>query len=314
MAKKKKFSYKNLKVNEEDLAVTKIGEMPDENKNPIFIFFVFGILIVFIFFLPDVVQYIHPENATIMENPTSSENNPAIEETSQNELVYYDLNDSLAITLEEGIKVDHFKISNDTLFFTITNNKISKFYFSKRNYFAELYTEDKTLLERIILTKDSIAKDNSKDFSYSIQSSTASNVAKIVFVEKEIEDYPNVVLTKNEDAMETLTCVKDYETIVYKFKDEKLTSITDTVNYTKSGSELDYQMDLSLWQNRVNTYNTIAGMSSSFISNDTGFIVNTVLDLANVKISSVDNVNYYEYETLAKVVSFEMEARGFRCS
>lgn len=314
MAKKKKFSYKNLKVNEEDLAVTKIGEMPDENKNPIFIFFVFGILIVFIFFLPDVVQYIHPENATIMENPTSSENNPAIEETSQNELVYYDLNDSLAITLEEGIKVDHFKISNDTLFFTITNNKISKFYFSKRNYFVELYTEDKTLLERIILTKDSIAKDNSKDFSYSIQSSTASNVAKIVFVEKEIEDYPNVVLTKNEDAMETLTCVKDYETIVYKFKDEKLTSITDTVNYTKSGSELDYQMDLSLWQNRVNTYNTIAGMSSSFISNDTGFIVNTVLDLANVKISSVDNVNYYEYETLAKVVSFEMEARGFRCS
>lgn len=314
MAKKKKFSYKNLKVNEEDLAVTKIGEMPDENKNPIFIFFVFGILIVFIFFLPDVVQYIHPENATIMENPTSSENNPVIEETSQSELVYYDLNDSLAITLEEGIKVDHFKISNDTLFFTITNNKISKFYFSKRNYFVELYTEDKTLLERIILTKDSIAKDNSKDFSYSIQSSTASNVAKIVFVEKEIEDYPNVVLTKNEDAMETLTCVKDYETIVYKFKDEKLTSITDTVNYTKSGSELDYQMDLSLWQNRVNTYNTIAGMSSSFISNDTGFIVNTVLDLANVKISSVDNVNYYEYETLAKVVSFEMEARGFRCS
>lgn len=314
MAKKKKFSYKNLKVNEEELAITKIGEMPNANKSPIFIFFVFGILIVFIFFLPDIVQYIQPEDSTMINNPTSSESNPISEEIIQKELVYYDLNDSLSLDLEEGIKADRFKVSNNTLSFRITNNKISKFYFSKRNYFVELYTADKTLLERVILNKDSIAKDNSKDFNYSIKASTATNATKIVFVEKKVEDYPNVILTQNEDALETLTCIKNYETIVYKFKEEKLTSITDTVNYTRSGSELDYQTDLALWQNRVNTYNAIAGMSSSFISNDTGFIVNTVLDLANVKITSVDNVNYYEYGTLAKIVSFEMEARGFSCS
>ena len=79
-------------------------------------------------------------------------------------------------------------------------------------------------------------------------------------------------------------------------------------------NELDYQTKLTLWQNRAASYNNIEGMSSSFISNDTGFIVNTVLDLTNVKESSIDNENYYEYETIAKVVNFEMQARGFSCN
>lgn len=313
MAKKEKFSYKNLKVNEEELSITKIGEMPNENKSPAFLLVIFGILIVFVFFLPDVVSYFNKGGTTVNENPVVEEETSE-EETTQKELIYYDLNSSLVVNLEEGIRVNNFKVVNDILSFTITNNKNSKFYFSKRNYFAELYTADKMLLERIILSDESIAKDNSKDFSYSISAATATNVTKIVFVEKEVEDYPSVVLKQNDSGEEILTCIRDYETITYKFSEEKLLSITDLVNYTRSGSELDYQTDLMIWQNRVTSYNNITGMSSSFISNDTGFIVNTVLDLANVKISSVDNDNYYEYETLAKVVDFEMEARGFSCN
>lgn len=313
MAKKKKFSYKNLVVNEEELAITKIGEMPNPNKSPIFLFIVFGILIIFVFFLPDIVKHIEEKNNVTTNSPVIEKENP-VEEIPEKELVYYDLSSTLSVNLEEGIKVNNFITTDNTISFIITNNKSSKFYFSKRNYFLELYTEDKTLLERVILSKDSIASESNKTFTYDILDATATNVKKIVFVEKDIEDYPNVILEKNDASEEILTCVKDYETITYKFQSSKLSSITDIVSYAQTTSDLDYHMNLMKWQERVTTYNNIPGVSSSFISNETGFIVNTVLDLPNVKISSVENENYYAYETLAKVVNFEMEARGFSCN
>ena len=197
MAKKKKFSYKNLVINEEDLAITKIGEMPNINKSPIFLFIVFGILIAFIFFLPDIVKHFEENGNFITNDPVVEKENPS-EDIPEKELIYYDLNSTLNINLEEGIKVNSFIITNDTISFKISNNKNNKFYFSKRNYFMELYTEDKTLLERVILSKDSIAADSNKTFSYNILPATANSVKKIVFVEKEIEDYPNVILSKND--------------------------------------------------------------------------------------------------------------------
>jgi len=314
MARKKKFSYKNLKVNESDLSITKIGEMPNENKSPIFLFLVFGLFLVFIFFLPEVVTYITGEDNIIVNNPGSSDNGTTTPEGEVEELVYYDLNSNLSIDLESVLKINNFNVSNDVISFRITNSGDSKFYFNKYNYFIELYDENKMLLERVILLKESIAKDNSKDFTYSILPATAFNVKKIVFVQKAVDDYPNIELVKNEAGEETLSCVNGYETITYKFKEQKLNFITDTLNYTRNGSELDYQQDLSLWQERVANYNNIEGISGTFFTTDTGFIVNIALDLENVQMSRVDNDNYYEYETLAKIVDFEMESRGFSCN
>lgn len=314
MAKKNKFSYKDLKVNEEDLSITKIGEMPNEDKSPIFLFVVFGLFLVFVFFLPDVVTYITGDDNVIINNPSGNEIGDTPSKEEGKELVYYDLSSDLVVNLDTTLKINNFNTSNNSLSFKITNNGDSKYYFSKKNYFVELYDDNKMLLERVILLKESVAKDNSKDFSYTILPATASNAKKIVFVEKEIEDYPNIELSKNEANEETLICVKGYESITYKFKEQKLSFITDTLNYTRSGSELDYQNDFSLWQSRVANYNNIEGISGTFISTDTGFIVNVALDLKNTKMSSVDNDNYYEYETLAKVVNFEMESRGFSCN
>lgn len=313
MARKKKFSYKNLVVNEEDLAITKIGEMPNANKSSIFIFVVFGILIAFIFFLPDVVNYFEENNNVISSEPVV-ENDGRKEEDLGKEVIYYDINSMLNINLEDGININSFVIAGDTISFKITNSKNTKFDFSKKNYFMELYNEDKTLLERVLLSKDTISMNSDITSSYNIQSSTASSVKKIVFLEKKVEDYPNIILSKNDKDEEILTCVKNYETITYKFKTDKLISITDVINYTQDLNDANYLVNLMTWQSRVQTYNTINGVTSSFVSNETGFIVNTVLDLPNVKKSSVDNEFYYPHQTLAKVVNFEMEARGFSCN
>lgn len=314
MARKKKFSYKNLKVDESDLAVTKIGEMPNENKSPIFVILVFGILIAFIIFLPDIVSYLSEGNIPFINGPSVIEEENTPEDVNEKELIYYNLDSSSFIQLEEGINISNLEVENNKLSFVISNNNESKFYFSKRNYFIELYSEDKTLLERIILTKDSISNDSSKDYNYSILSNTAINAKMIVFVEKQVEDYPLVTLSTNEEREEVLTCIREDETITYKFKEEKLEVILDVLNYIRSDNDIEYLNDVMNWQNRVSSYNNINGITSSFISNDNGFVVNTMLNLANVKTSAIDNDYYYEYKTPAKVVNFEMEARGFSCN
>ena len=312
MNKKKKFSYKNLKVNEEELSITKIGEMPNENKSPIFLVFVFGLLLVFIFFLPEIVSYFSGKDSNLVNNPVVDNKEKSTSDEKE-DIVYYTINDALEINLENGIKLNQFKINNDSISFSVTNSKDVDYNFNKKNYFMELYTEEQTLLERVILEKDSISKKNSKEYSYSLLTSTIAGAKKIVFIEKQVDDYPNITLTKNEAGEQILVCKKDFETLSYTFKEDKLQKITDAVNYARSGNELNYQLDFSLWQSRVNNYNAISGITSTFMSNDTGFMVNTVLDLENVKNSSMDNDTFYKYETLAKVVDFEMKARGFDC-
>jgi hypothetical protein len=265
--------------------------------------------------LPNIVNYVSDYNKTDeleSSNTNITDSSTSIDE--EQETIYYDLSSTLTVTLENTLKVDNFKISNNTLSFRITNNGDSRFYFNDKNYFIELYNEYNTLLERVIMSKESVSKDYSKDFTYEIDEATASNASKIVFVEKQIDDYPNITLTTNDSDEEVLTCTKDSEIITYKFKKENLINITDILNYNKTGSDLVYQNDVSLWQSKVATYNNISGISSTFVESANGFVVNTVLDVLNVKISSVDNDYYYSSDTQAKVVNFEMEARGFSCN
>lgn len=315
MSKKNKFDYKNLKINEENLAITKIGEMPNEEKNPLFLLLVFGIFLIFVFFLPNIVNYISENNKTgEVESSSSTNTTDTSEVEEEQEVTYYNISDNLSLTLEDTLKVDNFKISNNTLSFRITNKGDSRFYFNTKNYFIELYNEYNTLLERVIMEKDSISKDSSKDFSYDIASNTALNASRIIFVIKDEEDYPIVNLTTNDSGDEVLTCSKDSEVITYSFKNDNLINITDVLNYSKTSSDLTYQNDLALWQSRVATYNNIDGISSSFVESANGFVVNTVVDVVNAKVSSANNDYYYSSDTEAKVVNFEMEARGFSCN
>jgi hypothetical protein len=314
MSKKNKIDYKNLKINEENLAITKIGDMPSEEKSPIFLLIVFGIFLIFVFFLPNIVDYITSSNqSSEVESSKETDTSNTTDLEEEQEITYYDISATLSITLEDTLKLDNFNISNNTLSFRITNNGDSRFNFNDQNYFIEIYNQYNTLLERVIMDKDSISKDSSKDYSYEISSTTAVNASKIIFVTKDEDDYPVVNLTTNENGEEVLTCSKDSEEITYNFKDDKLITITDILNYTKTTSDLTYQNDLALWQSKVATYNNISGISSSFVESANGFVVNTVVDVLNAKIASASNDYYYSSDTEGKVVSFEMEARGFSC-
>ncbi len=310
--KKNKFNYTNLKINDEELSITKIGEIVPENQNPIFIFVIVGILLIFIFFLPNIVNLINDKgelpNSSVNKGPNSNEDKEENPENKNNE--YYELSESLKVNLEENIVVDNFNVSGKILSFNIINNSNNKFNLGKDNYFLEVYNKDNMLLERIILNNIVVLKDAFYEFKYELLDDTASNIKKITFVKKDIADYPSIVLEKNDSGDELLTCTNKDEILTYKFLNNRLLSITDNFKY--ANENINYQNVYSIWKSNVDNLNNIEGITAMFVDTGNSFVANIVMDLENVN-NNLNNIYYYNYQTEAKIVKFEMEARGFSC-
>ncbi len=309
-SKKKKFNYKNVSINREPLAITKIGEIESSSQSPLFVLFLFIILIAFVFFLPNLknlfdkntVDHYQEEN----KNPISNN-----EDESFKEMIYYDMSPNLTINLDEVLKINQFQMVGNTIQFVMTNTGKNRYSFSRHAYFLELYSDNKTLLERIKLKEDDLLKDESKSYSYTVKSENVSRIKKMVFVEKEESDYPNIQLSVNEIGEGELVCVSDFETLTYRFKDEQLMAITDTISYD-SGA-LDYENRKAFYKDSVLSLNLLTGVTSNFADMGTEFVFNVQLDLNVMKTGENLNPYYYPFNTLAKVVDFEMKAQGFSC-
>lgn len=314
MAKKKKgkFNSKNVIINEEDLAITKIGELETAEQSPLLIFGLFGALLLFIFFLPTVVNLIKgpdekPDYSIIQEEKEKEKE----EENKDKEDKYYTFSSDLVVTVEPNIVAREFLLNGNTFSFRLINSSDHSFSFDKDNYFVELYTEENTLLERILLKGVQIQKNREESFGFSISDTSAKNVKKIKLISKTIDDYPNIILEKNNNQEEVLFCSKEYENLTYTFQNEKLLRIEHVLNYTNQVH--DYPTLFSKWKIETERLNNISGIQSIFVNAGSGFAVNTKLDLKSTNVENANQIYYYRYDTLAKVVKFEMEARGFRC-
>ena len=307
--KKDKINYKNLKVNQEELSITKIGQLSTADQSPIFIIVLFGFILIFIFFLPTITNYIKGNNKeTIYETPHTD---PKPEEPliPEEETKMYTIEDALSISLEENINLSQFVLNEDILSFQVTNMGTNRFDFDAENYFLELYSSDSTLLERILL-EGVVNRGASLTINVSLNNNSVENVEKISFVTKEVTDYPNVNLRVNELEEEVLTCSNSIETLTYKFQNEKLFEITDNVNVNSNNKE--YLNLFNEWKVKTETLNNIDGVTSVFVDTGSNFVANTTIDLKTAKLKN-EGKYYYENETLAKVVHFEMESRGFSC-
>ena len=310
MAKKKKetFDTKKVIINQEELAITKIGEIKEAEQNPLFVLLIFACLLAFIFFLPTLVNFFNKDNEKIDYNISKEEKEEKKEEEKENPtLSMEEWKENLQIELENSLLLHNFHLGTNEIYFTVTNKLETPFYFNRKNYFLELYSEENMLLERVILNKETIKKEQSINFSYMVSENTITNMKKILFTEKQISDYPNIVLEKNDAGEEILLCEKTKENITYKFQNQKLESITDVYNVSYENSP-DYLLNLETWREKAAIYNNFTGVSSTFIDSGVGLI-----DTKNAKIADINREVYYAYETLPKIVKFEMEARGFSC-
>lgn len=307
----KKFKAKNVKINKEEFSVTKVGELDNNQKSPIFVLVFLGIMLSVIFFLPDMEeikkQFIEKKDY-IFNNIVKEVKEKKDDETPVKENKLLSFSSDLTVSIAEGVSIDTFKLEKNTLSFKVTNASSNRYSFATENYFLELYTENDTLLERIILSDLVVLKQTSEVFALDI---TSTAFKKLQFVKKEVSDYPNVILEKNENDEEFLVCKNKEEVLTYKFLKGKLVSVSSEVNY-KSDAK-DYANLLETWKKEAETLNAREGIQSIFVNTGVNFIVNTEIDLNTAKMDAKDRAVFYKKDELPKVIKFEMEARGFTC-
>lgn len=297
-----------------------IGELPVEQQKGIFwIFLFFGILIAVVIGLPYITDYLEAKKNVPEQPQEVVENVTSENETEEIPTVIYreiDLNttfgvDELRFTeLSKEIVDDEYYLK-----MKITNNG-SKYDFVEPKYFIELFTQDKTLVERVKLVNDiTIENNQSVSISLLISEEAYNNASLLIVQTKQIEDYPEVEISKNVDDKKLLVCTNKYNTISYYFsQDNKLVEINDIYNYSMTiGQEEKYNEELNIYQNRVASLSNNEGVTSSIVDTDSSFTVNTVIDLEKADISKLNSFYYFAKDTEAKTVKFEMESMRYTC-
>lgn len=295
MAKNKKVELENIALKPQEL-----GKVYKKKSNIGRVIFIFIVMFLVVFYINDISFYINnllgkQSSSSILDNREETkkkENN----NVNNNEINFYEYSESLEIT-NNIYKINNFKKENNILSFDFENISSTLVDFSKDNYFIELYNENKTLLQRIkvdfgeINTNSKVNKsiNYNNDFSY------------IVILSKKESDYPNVELTDSK-----LTCTSNNEEIIYSFLDNKLNNIKHNIesnNENEKSNLIEY----------VNKYNSINGVSAIFTEGENSYKAVIAINYYNVN-DKLDNKYYFDLNTLAKVINFEMESYGFDCN
>lgn len=309
MAKKNK---ERIVLENAELKPQVIGYTYQKKSNVGRVIFIFIAFALAVFYINDISAFINDligksTAPSIKENIESNKPNNSHQNEVENEVVYNVFSNTLEFN-ESGLTLNNFNISNNVLTFIVTNNCQTVVDLSARKYFVELYSENKTLLERHKLDLEKFDKGVKVNYSFDVN----SDFYYLVVEEKKVEDYPNVNLLKNENGFEVITCRKGNDEIIYNFINEELIDIKHTISNSDILSDL-YYTNYSIIQNKVTTYNNIEGISSTFNGTLNGYTAIIAINLAKTDLSKINEKYYYGYKTLAKEVNFEMQTYGFEC-
>lgn len=322
MARKKK--KENVVISNTPLVPTTIGVIETKESGPIFAIVWILIFVVGIVLLPYITEWVNSGTMPVFNSkPSESEKNPSEEPEAPVEIEYIELKNDSVVTVEK-FDFKSFEINKAlrTLNLEITNKGGKSTLFKEKNYYIELYTSEKLLLQRIKIASDEII--TTQQYSYDISKSFENgDAALIAIIEKEDKDYPQVVLRENVNGAPVLTCSKDSTSLTYEFeKDEEenklyLVKISESTTYMENTTE-DY--DMVLQDNTVlnGVFGGISGIKSELVPIRNGFRFNTEVDLKTIIRNNLDRYfnkpTYYLKDTEAKTISFELDASGYSCN
>ena len=309
----KKNKNERIILEDIDLKPQVIGYTYKKKSNIGRVIFIFVIFLLAVIYINDISVFINgilgKKTAETIGSLSGNNNESNKEkENIENEIVYNVFGNALEIK-EDSFTLNNFNLNYYTLTFNVVNTLNTDINLSDKLYFIELFSENKTLLERHKLDIESIVSGGSVSYEYNVK----SNFYYIVLVEKTIEDYPVLTLNADEAGNATLTCTKNTEKIVYTFLNDELTKINHTINESKS-TATSYYLNYNSYQTKATKYSSLSGITAMFNSTLEGYNAAFSLDLINVNLNEIEEKYYYGYKTLSKVVNFEMETYGFTCN
>lgn len=289
-----------------------IGEIKKEkNAGPLGVFLFFGFLVLFAIFLPNITEYVNNffnKEKTIAPIVDTEEKKDDVEDEKQ-EVTYYEITSDLTFTIN-NLTFNNFIKANNLLTFTVKNNQTGSYTFRTENYYIEFYDNTNMLLERIRINNNAIIpKSETEDISIPIKN---NNATKFKIFNIQDNNYPSINLTEDENKLSKLSCTNNISTIDYNLTDKKLTSLTEKVNLNNTTH--NYVSLIEEYRNINSRLLGTDGVSINFQETENNFIFEMTVDYTKLNRIEIDDLKYYNKNTEAKVINFELEASGFNCS
>ncbi len=306
MAKKKQ----KLELENIELKPQVLGRSYVKKSNLGRIIFIFICFILVVYYINDISVFINnllgKQTAETIVNNTNKDKDKH-EEEAPKEIIYNIYSPDLIIS-EAGLVISDFNYSNNVITFNARNDNVNVIDLSNKKYFLEVYTEDKTLIDRRKLDFGRVNSGAKVSFSFDI----IGNIYYIVIIEKSVEDYPRTNYVADGNGYKNITCNKGMEEITYKFSNDELNLITHTIR-DDNMNEQDYADRVIKYQNLVNSYSNKEGITASFNSTNTGYVAVISITAEALQKYNIKDVYYFSQGENINVVNFEMQTYGFTC-
>lgn len=295
MAKRKKL--KNVVIAPDELTPTTIGYLAEKKSNPLFLLFIFAVLFLFLYYIPDINKYIEKKRGNDYTNNVPSEPEEITYDKNDLKKEFPFKNDTI-ITINE-VDVTGFSLENSKITFKVINNSDKVIDIGENKYYLYIKNNSGDLrafsLENILLMEN---KEETLSFDTNL-----TNVDTI-FIDVLNEDYLPVVNLTND----TLTCTLDNDKYIYNFKDNALVKVT--YNYYEFGPSNETVEKINAKKSR---YDEIDGATTS-LKNYNGFDFTVEVDLNTIDHTKIDDPLIFEKGPSPKMVNFQMKNNNFVCS
>lgn len=205
------------------------------------------------------------------------------------------------------------------LSFTVNNVGDRSYDFSKK-YYIVLKEGNKTIYRALIHSYDGLGALSATTLSVKLTKSAYNNANRFKIEEIPTASYPENVRTVNmEGDYNVLTCSYNNSTIKYYFLENELHKIYDEHNEAKeTDGQINeiYEQNKSLYLQLSNKYKNVENFSSIFIETETDFRMINEIDLKQISavtMAQLRTYRFFKYKESIKIVSFEMEAQGYKC-
>lgn len=298
MAKRKKL--KDVKINEQELTPTVLGYLNEKKANPLFLIVVFGILLTFLYFLPEVNQYIEHKRGNDYSGNVPYVPSDNEEKFEQNDAgKEFDFNNDLVIVINE-LELSSFTIKEDIISFNIKNNSSKHIDFGQFNYYIYLKGLDGNIVDIIKLDDLVILEESEKEISYYIENDEISKILVDEFNETYLVD---VNLVDN-----MLTCILEDETYKYVFENDSLVNELYILENISASDSLIYK-----YKKRKEKYQIYDGVDIKIDDrNGLYYEINVNVNIADTLKLNDDFIFDKNYK--AKVIKFRLEENGYTCS
>lgn len=250
-----------------------------------------------IYFLPNIQDYFKEQDNVSNNSDVNTSEDPFIKLESG------------SVLKNDNIIISNITIVDNVLSYSISS-KTATYDATKDNLYLQIYANKKELVYTQSL--DEIYSITLKEVKENVNFYNKSIDYYAILKNITTDDIEDINILSDESGLASITCKLNNDSYEYIFQNKELIEVKRNFQYNYD------EKNIEEYQKLYKTYSDLAisrgkyNIETNLVEDYLGFNYQERLDLANVDVSELGS-NYYSYKTLAKVIKFKQEAKGFDC-